>query len=367
MAMPALKPGFPEVTLVATSTGGIAFVTVGDPGSLTGHHLYSRRMLKALGQIGLPVIQLPLPEGPYPRAVVALRSALSRHNPSLVIVDSTALATVVPLMSWIRRQLRARMVALMHVLPSDLAPSWQRPAVRYMESRLLQSADRIVAVSPFLRGQIIAAGAAAERTALVVPGRDGIPIAHRPRSGSRGHSFRFLCVAHWTPNKGIHLAIEAMAELDGRVHLDLVGSGKDKAYVRRVYALVRRHDLAERVHVHGPLRDDALAGRYAVADALVLPSRSEGFGTVCAEAMNLGLPVIACRVGPLPWLVEEGCGMLVPPGDVTALAEAMRALVAHPSLLHRMGEAARQRALRLPTWQQSEERFCNLVGALLLW
>ncbi len=343
----------------------VALVTAGDPGRLTGGNLYKRHMLETLLAAGLSSFQLSLPGRPYPLKVAALRSALIRQKPSLVVVDSLALGVAAPLAPWIKEQLGASLVVLMHRMPSDLAPVWQRPLTRRLESRLLQAADCTVAVSPFIRSRLIAAGAAAEKTVVVAPGRDSVPATNGSPNGHLKDRFRFLCVANWSPNKRIHLVVEAAARLDARVQLDLVGEGHDRRYARRIFDLLRRSGAARRVHIYGPLEGEALARRYLSADAFVLPSRSEGFGTVYAEAMSFGLPVIACRVGPLPWLVEQGCGVLLPPDDVDALTEAMQTLSGHPAMPRRMGEAALLRALRLPTWRDSEKRFLSLVEGLL--
>ena len=86
---------------------------------------------------------------------------------------------------------------------------------------------------------------------------------------------------------------------------------------------------------------DRLYGRAAV---LACPSRREGFGVVCAEAMAHGRPVVASAVGGLLDLVVDGeTGVLVPPGDVTALRKALERLLADPDLRARMGAAARER------------------------
>lgn len=63
--------------------------------------------------------------------------------------------------------------------------------------------------------------------------------------------------------------------------------------------------------------------------------------------------------GAIPWLVEEGCGALVLPGDGTALSEALGALAGDAALRKQMGERAFRRSLRLPTWQETGREFCG--------
>ena len=118
--------------------------------------------------------------------------------------------------------------------------------------------------------------------------------------------------------------------------------------------------------VHGPLAAPAVAGLYAAADVFVLPSRKEPYGTVYGEAMAAGLPVVGWAAGNLPYLATDGQeGLLLPAGDMGALAGALGRLAADAGLRRRLGAAARQRALGWPTWEQSAARFFAAIrGAL---
>src|SRR5262249_42071822 len=100
-------------------------------------------------------------------------------------------------------------------------------------------------------------------------------------------------------------------------------------------------------------------------DVFILPSRSEGFGTVFVEAMSFGLPIIAESVGSLPWLVGSERGILVPPGDEGALAEAMRALVLDPARRRQLGCRGIAFARTLPSWAETGAQFTEIVRELL--
>jgi glycosyltransferase involved in cell wall biosynthesis len=84
----------------------------------------------------------------------------------------------------------------------------------------------------------------------------------------------------------------------------------------------------------------------AKADIFVTPSVSEGLGVAVLEAMAMGRPVVATATGGLPEAVLDGeTGLLVPPGEPAALAEALVSLLRDPTRARRMGEAGRERAL----------------------
>ena len=94
----------------------------------------------------------------------------------------------------------------------------------------------------------------------------------------------------------------------------------------------------------GGERKQALLERAAL---LVLPSHVENMPISVLEAMAAGDPVVATRIGAIPEMVEHGVtGLLVPPGDVPALAGALEELLADPARRERMGEAGRARAAR---------------------
>jgi glycosyltransferase involved in cell wall biosynthesis len=114
----------------------------------------------------------------------------------------------------------------------------------------------------------------------------------------------------------------------------------------------------------GPLRDrvpgalgfvphDQLSPLYGRAAVVAVPSRREGFGVACAEAMAHGRPVVAGAVGGLlDLVVPEETGLLVPPGDVVALREALRRLLADEELRARLGANARRRAEEMLSWDR---------------
>ncbi len=116
----------------------------------------------------------------------------------------------------------------------------------------------------------------------------------------------------------------------------------------------------------GPLRDrvpealglvphERLLELYDRAAVVACPSYREGFGVVCAEAMAHGRPVVASAVGGLLDLVADGeTGLLVPPGDVAALREALERLLGDPELRKRMGVTGRGRANRF-SWDAATD------------
>jgi glycosyltransferase involved in cell wall biosynthesis len=120
--------------------------------------------------------------------------------------------------------------------------------------------------------------------------------------------------------------------------------------------------LHDRIRFLGAQPHDRLADLYRAADMLVQPSVCrEGYGLPVAEAMAVGLPVVAANHGGLLDLVVPGeTGLLVPPGDVAALADAIETLLREPARAHAFGTAGRTRALRCFTWRRAALRLAEV-------
>jgi glycosyltransferase involved in cell wall biosynthesis len=117
--------------------------------------------------------------------------------------------------------------------------------------------------------------------------------------------------------------------------------------------------------VHGPLPTEGVAALYAAADAFVLASSREPYGTVYGEAMAAGLPVVGYAAGNLPHLARDGEeGLVVPPGDVAALAAALSRIADDQALRIRLGKAAARRAAAFPTWEETAARLFGELRAV---
>ena len=170
--------------------------------------------------------------------------------------------------------------------------------------------------------------------------RDGERI--RDDLGLKSGDFLVGNVGRLALQKGQRHLIAAMPLLLERVpraHAVIAGGGDLEDYLRDLSLEV---GVADRVHVLGPRRD-VPALMHAV-DVFAMPSIWEGFGLVLLEAMAAGRPVVASRVATIPEVVVDGeTGLLVPPGDPVALAEALAELAHDPERAQRLGEAGRDR------------------------
>jgi glycosyltransferase involved in cell wall biosynthesis len=211
-------------------------------------------------------------------------------------------------------------------------------------------------------------GAPADRIVVVPPGCD-VPVADGPNLDlRRGRGVSVLCVANWSPHKGIVELVDAFARLPAEAAtLWLVGDADaDPRYARRVRRRIAAPDLRDRVAVTGSVPVEDVGRFYRSADVFALCSFADAYGTAWAEAIAAGLPVLGWRAGNLPRLVEHGReALLTEPDDVAGLARALRTIATNPRLREGLADGARRRAETLPTWRESADRFFAAVREFL--
>lgn len=216
-----------------------------------------------------------------------------------------------------------------------------------LERRNARNADRVVTTSRYSRERLYRAyGLPPERVAAVP---EGISVAEWSGAPARDAVRRpptVLSVARQYPRKNTRTLVLAMAWVRHAIpgaRLRVVGGGPE---LRSLKALAGRLGLRDAVTFLGPVADDAAVRReYFGADVFCLPSLQEGFGIAFLEAMAAGLPVVAGSCSAVPELVVDGeTGLLVPPEDEQALADALIHLLTDAPTRRRMGERARKRA-----------------------
>jgi len=151
------------------------------------------------------------------------------------------------------------------------------------------------------------------------------------------------CVGRLHPQKGIATLLDALALLRDnypQLHLCLIGTGELHDSLQ-----AQTHSLGlEGMVTFTGVRTD-VPRLLAALDVFVLPSLWEGMPNVLLEAMAAGLPIVSTAVGGTPEVIVEGVtGLLVPPGEPTALATALRSLIENPALRLQFGQAGRARA-----------------------
>ena len=342
-------------------TGGVQRLLSGMVEHLSGRHQVRVAVGRGLGTAS--------PVGPRWRrfvrlAALTLRALQSwrRHRPELVICGHALLA---PMCRVIGSLTRTKYVAMAY--GSEVRSPKTMRLVRWG----LRGASRIVAISAFTRQAVLAGGLSPERVEVILPAA-ALPVGNDP-TGSHGdvEPGLLLCVARLAERyKGHDVLIKAMPLVRARAphaRLVIVGEGPLRPYLERLAGSLT---VSDAVTFTGELPDEELEAWYRRCALFVLPSRetrdggAEGFGLVFAEASLRGKCVVAGRSGGVPDAVVEGrTGVLVDPGDVGAVADALIHLLNHPDQAVDMGQEGSRRGRQELSWTSFISRLEPLFAA----
>jgi D-inositol-3-phosphate glycosyltransferase len=252
-----------------------------------------------------------------------------------------------------------------HLGAEDTSPA-ERAA---LEPGVGRRADAVIATCSDEAAELVRAGVDAACITVIPCGVDvehftpldgGTPRAP-DEDGAASGPMRVMVVGRLVPRKGVDLAIEALGILDRRglrdVELVIVGGSGDAASAgedteaRRLMEAARAAGVADRVRLHGRVSQADMPAVMRTADVVVCAPWYEPFGIVPLEAMASGVPVVASAVGGLTDSVVDGVtGILVPPRDPAAIADALEALHADPARRRRLGRAGRDRMEHGYSW-----------------
>ena len=348
-----------------SGTNTIYFAVPGDLNTITGGYGYDREMIAGLQRLGVMVIPIRLSDE-FPRA--SLQALQETENifaalpdGATVIVDCLAFG-VMDAIAMTERQ-RLNLLALCHhplALETGVAPA---EAIRLRESETcaLKAARAVIVTSAATRRLLIEEfDIPAEKITLAPPG------TRRPqqailRRAPENRTPVLLTLATLTRRKGHDTLIAALAAIR---HLDwqarFVGGAEfDPEWANWLKNEVVLRDLGERIEFVGSVNDPVQ--ELTNADLFVLPSRFEGYGMAFAEALAFGLPVVAGRAGAVPDLVPPDAGILVPPDQPDALADALARLLTDAKFLQQLQQGALRAAATLPTWESSTAVVAELI------
>lgn len=248
---------------------------------------------------------------------------------------------------------------------------WRKPSLKALyqyivqsrdERELLEAAPRIIVDTAYVEEKLKAYGLKHLPQMHVIP--QGIDetyygIKCDPKSKV------ILCVGAIAPRKGHIYTVEMFERLRARgveAKLRIIGSLADKGYYEQLKQKIVERKYKEDISLEANLPREELLKAYAEAKVFVLHSREESQGIVFAEAMATGLPVVATKIGGIPYVVEDGkSGLLCPYGDVEAMEMMVERLMTEEKVWKEFSAEARERAKGY-RWGDIAERIVELYG-----
>lgn len=342
----------------------IAFAIPGDINTITGGYIYERRLLESLREIGHEVTHIQLgPSFPHPtpedmdHAVEAL-TALSPDQ-ALILdglvygsIDTAGLS-----------QVRADIIAMIHhplALETGLDPA-QSDYLFRTERDNLALAARVLVPSPHTAHILTSRyNVPPGKISIAPPGSDRRPATRDPQAPPL-----IISVGILHPRKGHDTLIRALHSLrDLPWSCVIAGGAHDPAHAKALTHLIADLDLSDRVSLPGRLTDTELDAQYRRASIFALATRYEGYGMVFDEALLWGLPIVSCATGAVPDTVPSDAGLLVPPDNPEALADALQRVLSEPSLRTDMEIAAARAGRTRPTWRDTAQIASDVISRL---
>jgi glycosyltransferase involved in cell wall biosynthesis len=342
-----------------------AFAIPGDITTLTGGYIYERRLLEGLQAQGRDIVHLrfggsfPTPTGADMADAAVQLAALPADRP--LILDGLVFGSID---TAILAAMAAPVVAMVHhplAHESGLDPALRAHLLVTERDNLAQVAHVLVP-SPHTAALLVSDyGVARDRITIARPGTDRPAPKAAP---SLPPLILSVGIAH--PRKGHDILLHALSKL---LHLDwqavIIGSRYDEGHARDLDALHARLGLADRVTLAGRVSAAVLADHYSRASLFALATRYEGYGIVFDEALSYGLPIVTCHTGAVPDTVPPSAGLLVPPENPAAFAQALKDLLTDPTLRAAKAQASAGFGAALPSWADTAARAGAVLDGLL--
>ena len=305
-------------------------------------------------------------------AGMAAVAKLCRKNAYDVIHSHWPLPMGLPAQAgaWVSKK-KPKLVATFHGAEVALAKrkSHYRPVLKYLTRNL----DAAIANSSSTAATVRELTGVEAKVIPFGPPRGAVNLDRGPEDAGSGTGTSegglpiVLAVGRMIERKGFPVLVRAAKKLRGRARVVIVGGGEYEPAVRRE---IERNKVGDVVRLAGRLSNEELSDLYSRCAVLCLPAivdsrgETEGLGVVLIEAMSHGKPVVASRLGGIVDAVEdEENGLLVPPNDPDALADALLSVTEDRKLAERLGETGRERAKRLFSWDSIAERHLRVYSA----
>lgn len=337
--------------------------------TLSGGHLYDRKLVEHLRRQGDQVELVSLPRRSYARRLGDNFSAdLLRRLADLPVDVLLQDEGNHPSLAWLNQRMRGQVqypiASIIHHLRSnEMRPGLLNRCYGWIERRYLGSVDGFIFNSQTTRNAVERLAGKGRPAVVAYPGGDRLrpdvsTVEIKERAWQAG-PLRLLFLGNAIARKELHTLLAAAGQLPRKYwRLEVAGAPEvGRGYSHAIQRRVASSGLAENVYFLGQLGEAGLRDCLKTSQLLVAPSSYEGFGITYLEGMGFGLPAIASTNGGAEEIITHGAnGYLVPPGEANSLAKHLQTLAFDRGRLAALSLAARRRFAAHPTWEQTGDR-----------
>jgi glycosyltransferase involved in cell wall biosynthesis len=317
----------------------------------SGGYLYDRKIVEYLKDRRYEVLVYT-----FPFEI----SRVIKDDVELLIEDKLCHEDLLEFNLHLKRAFPIPVIALVHYL-EYLEPGSKKEKTKEKEKEFLKTCDAVIVNSAGTSNEVRKLKVEL-LTLIAYPGCDHFALPSEFKRKVPQKFLELLSVGNLIPSKGFHLLLDALGGLsDYPWELRIVGNETvDVRYIELLRKKARK--FGNRVQFLGQVSPKELSEIYLDSDLFILPSYFEGYGMVVAEAVLHFLPVIASRVGGIPEIIQNGReGILIPPGDKSALKQALQDFLEHHERLEPFIEACARRRSSLPTWHETGKLIDNFL------
>jgi glycosyltransferase involved in cell wall biosynthesis len=344
----------------------------------TGGELYNLKVIKYFEEQGIDYIHIPLNRYrgltklswlPFLGDIlVSLFLVVALLPYKGIYVEDHYFSRYLLIVNFIQRVIRkSPVITIMHLFAmyeSDDKFRVRRWLASHIEKVHLAFSNSIVATSDYSSREIQSLGFSDKDIEVIYPGVDRDKFSRILAKENDCNSKKILCVANYIPRKGGMTLIEAYSKINSQGFvLHMVGNPtKDQAFYQQLTSKAKELHVDNSIIFHDGKDQEVVKYLYSNSDIFVLPSFKETFGIVLIEAMHYGLPIITNNCTAMPDLISDGeNGILVTPGDIEELAQALETLITQPELRKKLGKQGQEKVKKAFCWNSTCSDFLTLV------
>lgn len=345
------------------------FIVPGDINQYTGGFIYAKRIIKELRQIGRNVILHELSEE-FPNEVIPEKISLKMifdqvFDNDIVIIDWLGILAFEKVLEI--HHSRVIFIALIHNPVHIDTQTFSKINFEQIEIKFLSMFQQVIVTSEYT-AELLRKYTKGLEISTINPGIDKPAKINDSYTPNSKQPVRIISVGSIIPRKGLFVLIEALSQLKKfQWKLICVGNvDRDKKYVENIKMKITSHNLMDRIEFTGNVSAHKLSKLYQSSDIFVLPSNFESYGMVLAEAMIYSLPIITTNAGAIPYTVSTNSAILIKPGSVNELVEALYKLITDIEFRKYKAKESKKAGKQLLTWRDAAKKFDSIVNNVKL-